>query len=185
MRIIFLDIDGPMIPDQIHLLPGDEKFPLKKVTHFGCFSKFSPYSVAFIKTLCDGYGAKVLTNSTHNMSGKDHIKKLFEVNGLNPDQYLHSDIMTEFKNGIDERDVAVCKWILENQPESFVIIDDALEQDYDAELGQLWGINASSLYGLTIQDRERAIKLLLKRKKDKSLTEEDYKLIEEIYTENI
>lgn len=181
MRIIFLDIDGPMIPDQVKLLPKKERFPLKKVSHFPYYSAFSPYSCSFIRQLVDGNNAKILTCSTHNGQGKDHIKNLFDINGLPSLDYLHPEICVDYCHGDKlDRDEACMKWVIDNIEEltGFVIIDDALEAEYDERLHKSWGIKASPEFGLTRDQLDQAKKALYCRKK--GWTDDDLKLFLDI-----
>lgn len=172
MRIVFLDIDGPMIPDQIALLPSKDRFPLKPVTRFGCYSGFSPYSVAFIRQLCKSMAAKIVTNSTHNIRGPDHIRELFRVNGLDPDEFLYEEPLSDYCNkdaeirGAD-RDEAVARWVIKHHDDitGFVVIDDALPYEYDKHMADTWGIEASSMYGLTPLQLDEAKKKIMNRKK--------------------
>jgi hypothetical protein len=182
MKIIFLDIDGPMIPDQVSLLPKKERFPLKKTTGFPYHSKFSPYSIGFIRQLVTTYDAKIVTCSTHNHYGDMHILDLFAINGM-PRSWLHEDIMTEFHKpgtGCKERDVACVRWLLGNLDicDGFVIIDDALENEYDETLWE-WGIKASYQHGLVPTQLREARQIMFNRKKT-GFTMDDIELFQNI-----
>lgn len=59
-KIIFLDIDGPMIPQRAFLLSGhftEAALPWD-------VSKFDPIAVAMLNTLCDRYGWKIVIHSS-------------------------------------------------------------------------------------------------------------------------
>jgi hypothetical protein len=125
--LIFLDIDGPMIPwgptADPFLIPR-EKFPY--------VSRFSPRCVQLMKDLCEDRNARIVANTTHNgggvgdWTGEIHIKTLFELNGLG--KYLLS--RTHYRSDIDyvgNRAVAVNQWLNSNPQYSdipWVAFDD-------------------------------------------------------------
>ena len=66
MKIVFLDVDGPLIPGRMHVAPGyatlqhapemmDQKW------------RFDPVAVMMIKRLLERTDAKIVWNTTHNM----------------------------------------------------------------------------------------------------------------------
>lgn len=57
IRLIFLDIDGPMIPSGMFLIDRDASY--KRV--------YSPIAVGVINHLCHETKAKIVFNTTHNM----------------------------------------------------------------------------------------------------------------------
>tara|TARA_B100000745_G_scaffold291295_2_gene230937 strand:+ start:2121 stop:2570 length:450 start_codon:yes stop_codon:yes gene_type:complete len=118
-----------------------------------------------------GLNAKIVTNSTHNTRGPEHIKALFNVNGMPPDEFLHPTIMTTYRDRTivqkgTRRDEAVGIWMMEHGEtvDGIVIIDDSLVEDYNQPLRERFGVEASSLYGLAPYQADDIRQILTKRK---------------------
>jgi hypothetical protein len=125
MKIIFLDVDGPLIPGRMYYESGSTFIcdPLndQKVSH-----RYDPIAVGMIKALCDATGAKVVFNSAHNGGGPASMKWQAKCNDLH--EYLHeTEWTTQFPNGYGERINGIRGW-LENHPEvtTWIDIDDEL-----------------------------------------------------------
>lgn len=114
-KIIFLDIDGPMIPASYFLV--DSMASWKR--------RFPDTTVAVIKRLCEQTGAKVVFNTTHNrpFDGVDDIDVALEKQGLDREHIHETDLATKYPD--IERGLAVKEW-LSRHPEvtDWVALDD-------------------------------------------------------------
>lgn len=123
-KVIFLDIDGPMIPASYFLVDSMASWN----------RRFPTTTVAVIKWLCERTGAKVVFNTTHNLpyDGVDDIDVALEKQGLDRDHIHATDLATKYP-GI-ERDLAVKEW-LHRHPEvtDWIALDDVKFTD-DARL---------------------------------------------------
>jgi hypothetical protein len=113
-RVIFLDIDGPIIPYTMFLI--DAMASHNRV--------IPPLTVSVVRELCKRSGAKVVFNSTHNRrwKGVHDIDVAVAKAGL-PESDLHPDMRTKYPDL--DRDVAVVEW-LSRHPEvrDWVAFDD-------------------------------------------------------------
>lgn len=140
-KVIFLDIDGPMIPASYFLVDNMASWN----------RRFPSTTVAVINRLCERTGAKVVFNTTHNLpfEGVDDIDVALEKQGLDRD-YIHAtDLQTKYP-GL-ERDLAVKEW-LDRHPEvtRWVALDDIQFTDderliwVDPDAGlHLWHLNTA------------------------------------------
>ena len=115
MKIIFLDIDGPMIPATMFLIERDCSFE----------RKFPPTTIAVLNEICKRTEAKIVFNTTHNtpFDGVPDIEVALVNQGLNKD-YLHpTDLKTQYPQY--PRDLAVKVW-LRRHPEvtDWIALDD-------------------------------------------------------------
>lgn len=128
-KIVFLDIDGPMIPTSWYLQNNMASLD----------QDFSPQCVAVLKELIDRSGAKIVFNSTHSrdLYPRGHEKDKYP--GLIPqmkkfgftDDNFHQNIRTNYPNGSDRLDcieawLAVNKEITNAKETLWVAFDDAL-----------------------------------------------------------
>lgn len=116
MKIIFLDIDGPMIPLRCF-------FMLKNYKKLA--TAFDPIAVEFFNTvLKKNPDVHFVISSTWGLKGKETIKKLFKKNGLLC--RLHKDWVTPRK--LSSLRSSEIRWWLEDHPEieTFVVVDDEL-----------------------------------------------------------
>lgn len=112
-RIIFLDIDGPLISVRAYFLPNQTK-PA---------SMFDPCAAAMLLRLLDDSGAKIVISSIWGQHGRERCEELLSKNGINP-SYLHDDWITPRKMS-STRFHEIGWWIM-NHPEvtHYVAIDD-------------------------------------------------------------
>jgi hypothetical protein len=123
-KIIFLDIDGPMIPAGMYLL--DENPSYKRV--------MSPIAVACINHLCAKAKAKVVVNSAHNYMntiGTDENIKLALIRNGVKEEYFHDDWRTEMHREITgsgqyncSRQYGPILWQAKNGDANWVGFDD-------------------------------------------------------------
>lgn len=114
-KVIFLDIDGPMIPASYFLVDNMASWN----------RRFPETTVAVIKRLCERTGAKVVFNTTHNIpfDKVDDIDVALEKQGLDREHIHPTDLATKYPQ--IERDLAVKEW-LARHPEvtDWVALDD-------------------------------------------------------------
>lgn len=114
-KVVFLDIDGPMIPASYFLVDNMASWN----------RKFPTTTVAVIQRLCERTGAKVVFNTTHNMpfKGIDDIDVALEKQGLDREHIHPTDLATKYPD--IERGLAVKEW-LARHPEvtNWVALDD-------------------------------------------------------------
>lgn len=112
-RVIFLDIDGPMIPVRAMYLPQQTLVA----------SVFDPCAVALLNRLLLFSEAKLVISSTWRHKGKDPCVQVLEKNGINP-AVLHEHWDTPRKMS-STRTEEIRMW-LDRHPEvkHYVAIDD-------------------------------------------------------------
>lgn len=115
--IIFLDVDGPMIPGRLYY-KHDAHYSIEE----GLF-KYDPVAVDMINTLCDETGAKIVSNSAHNAGGAILEQMIF--NGLHHG-FIHPDYKTGFPNNPSNRAEAIGDWYNKNKliMKNYCVIDD-------------------------------------------------------------
>jgi hypothetical protein len=113
-KIIFLDIDGPMIPVRAYFLAKPDS---------GTLSTFDPLASVMLNKLLEISGAKLVISSIKASSGYDEMVKLLEDNGISP-SHMHEDWVTPRRMS-SYRIHEICWW-LEKHPEvtHYVAIDD-------------------------------------------------------------
>lgn len=123
MKVIFLDIDGPVISNGVPIEDSD-----LRLTHL-------PEAIDLLNKLCKDTGAKIVTNSNHNYNMVEgySLKDDLITWGIEP-EYFHEDWRTCFpyidyskvKNetrGIG-RFIAIDKWHEKNGSSEWVCFDD-------------------------------------------------------------
>lgn len=113
-KILFLDIDGPMIPGRCYTMPGQTK-PIVKT--------FDPVAVGILNNLCQRKGWRiVLHTSWIRVFGSQETYDHCIAQGLKP-QYFHKDAWCDEK--IAWRYTRIAKWLIEH-PEitKYKILDD-------------------------------------------------------------
>lgn len=123
-RVVFLDIDGPIIPYSMFLI--DKMASWHRI--------IPPVTVAVVREVCKRSGAKVVFNTTHNtpastMDGVPEIEDAVRDAGL-PAEMIHVDLKTRYPQ--IERREAVHEW-LSRHPEvtDWIAFDDAKFTDAD------------------------------------------------------
>lgn len=112
-KVIFLDVDGPMIPVRAYFLPNQTK-PA---------SVFDSCATAMLQRLIDDFGAKLVISSTWGRFGKERCEELLSKNGIDP-SHLHEDWITPRK--MSSARFHEIGWWLKEHPEvtHYVAIDD-------------------------------------------------------------
>ena len=156
-KIIFLDIDGPVITDPLFFLSHDAS--VKR-------SVLNTQALAYLVALCDAANAKIVTNSTHNNHVVEHRTLKDDLIRWGVDEkYFHKNWRTQFPEywGDNGRLRGIHDWMLENNGEhvDWICFDDAFFTDserlivVDARLGidykaysqalKYWGISEPRL----------------------------------------
>lgn len=115
--VIFVDIDGPLLPSKLHLLKINRRtgrdnppeFDRFAVRAFNLWAKYSNAKIVFSTNWCCGYTS-------------DELEYIMRVNGLAFD--YHEDILTP-KKFTSSRHTEILDW-LRNHPEckNFIAVDD-------------------------------------------------------------
>lgn len=113
-KVIFLDIDGPMIPTRAYFLPHQTKI----------VSVFDPVAVSLLLRVLNQSEAKLVISSTWGLKGREIVVDLLSQNGI-MEEYLHPDWVTPRKFSSDRPTEIL--WWLDKHPEvtHHVILDDA------------------------------------------------------------
>ena len=112
--VIFLDIDGPMIPGRAYALRTQTRRP----------PPFDPIAVAMVSRLCQESGAEIVISSTwRKRRSRDEMTDVLRQNGLG-DVALHEDWGTPVLDS-QTRGQQITAW-LRNHPmvERYVALDD-------------------------------------------------------------
>ena len=118
-RIIFLDVDGPLVPSYQIIL--DKNASWDRV--------FSPSCVAFVKKMLDhsiedGHNSYIVMNTYHNLDRTDLFRALADY-GLA--RYLHPAMGFSSYPHSGERMIAIDLWLDEHYPEKdvdWIALDD-------------------------------------------------------------
>ena len=116
MKILFLDIDGPMVPRRAWIYN-------KRKGDNGELAIFDPCATAMLITLLNLSEAKLVISSTWRLKGYERCARLLEDNGISA-KYLHEDWHTHTDNN-ESRGDQIRKW-LEKHPDvsHYVAVDD-------------------------------------------------------------
>lgn len=151
MKIIFLDIDGPLIPGRTHY-DGPPYFLL------GYLSvpiwRYDPVTVNMINKLTNKYDAWVVYNSSHNeieRKEKDYLKFQSHCNGL---LRLHDDHITDYPDRVNLRRQGIENW-LRKYPDTthWVSVDD-----YEIHTPNF--VKVSFMHGIGLDEYEAMEKFL-------------------------
>ena len=112
-KVIFLDIDGPMIPVRASFLPNQTLIT----------SVFDPCAVSLVNKLITISGASVVISSVRGDEGRSAMVQLLESNGISSTA-LHTDWVTPRK--MSSYRCNEVRWWLDRHPEitHSVAIDD-------------------------------------------------------------
>lgn len=116
--VVFLDIDGPMIPGTMYLL--DLSCSMRRLV--------PATTVAVINTVCERSGARIVLNTTHNMhrAGVWEMREALIAQGVKADWFHPTDSKTNYPAKGLGRLAAVNEW-LGRHPEvhDWVAFDDS------------------------------------------------------------
>lgn len=106
-RIIFLDIDGPIIPAPLYFIDSTIGFDRHIINTVG---------LGLLIDLCEQTGAKIVFNTSHNIITSERggvertIKEDMIFHGL-PEKHIHASWKTRFPNLFVQRFPAIKDWI--------------------------------------------------------------------------
>lgn len=86
-RILFLDVDGPLIPSGMYIIN------MRASWERLC----SPICIAIVNRLCEDAGAKIVLNSTHSRDGAPAIADLTKA-GIEEHRWHETVPMTNYPN---------------------------------------------------------------------------------------
>lgn len=109
MKIIFLDVDGPLIPLRMHV--QHENTGIFMYDHEGEYYKWDKAAVEGFNRICEETGAFIVFNSTHNDSGEG-LWNTCKANGLLI-YFIHPFRKTGFPSLIGQRTDAIYTWLSE------------------------------------------------------------------------
>lgn len=130
-RIIFLDVDGPLIPTKMWVSRDDNTvyYPLNA-------SGTKKMDTSFINTLntaCKMYGYKIVFNTAHNDFGKDYILAHAQDNQFDMSM-IHDHCMTNYPTTCYSRMDAISQWLVDSAHrgqtvDHWIVIDDVFIAD--------------------------------------------------------
>lgn len=120
MNVIFVDIDGPLLPGKMHMFQENDTRGKPKATPF-----FDPWAVRCFNVWTKYANAKAVlsTNWTHSWE-VDELVKAMEENGLELD--WHDEIVTP-RRFSPHRAREILEWLEDNtdvEGDSFIAVDD-------------------------------------------------------------
>jgi hypothetical protein len=118
-KVVFLDVDGPLINTPMFYL--DPQCSIKRTT-------VNTQAVAYVKRLCKLTGAKVVMNTTHNahvMDGRS-VKDDLVRWGM-PEDYFHMNWRTDYPSY--RRGLCVENWLKANGADWVAFDDDKFTDD--------------------------------------------------------
>jgi hypothetical protein len=127
MKIIFQDVDGPLIPGRLYY-SRDAHYNDEKG-----FFVYDPVAVGMIRELCKRFDAKVVYNTAHNETDPGLMFWKARMNDM--DDLLHDDCRTGFRVECYSKKDAIVTW-LRNHPEvtEWIVIDDETIFDGDPQV---------------------------------------------------
>jgi hypothetical protein len=146
-RILFLDIDGPMIPAGCYFIYG---------MHASMKRKFSPISVGIVNELCHQAEAKIVFNTAHNSDGERVIEDAVRE-GIKRGHIWSGNAQTRYPN-TESRLTAIEHWIQENIDQEKTRLKWVGFDDFDYKHQNLVLVDFD--VGLTPVHMNRAIEIL-------------------------
>lgn len=126
MKILFIDIDGVLVPDKCKYLNHLRPKSMKDLDHW-CY--FDPFAVSFLNAVFENdhtlHG--VIHSTWKKFYSADELQKMFEVSGCK--FRWHNDMITHtVSTKFDSRWDDIENWLLQHvevKRQNFAIIDDA------------------------------------------------------------
>lgn len=120
-KVIFLDIDGPLV---------NHRTEIGSKTH-GLMGRFDPIGVNMVNTLLEDFKAKLVISSTWRMQYGIYMHHVLNVAGIHT-MHLHENDETprgpevNYRIGKDSRGIEIQAWLDKHLDiTNFLIIDDA------------------------------------------------------------
>lgn len=122
-NIIFVDIDGPLLPSKLHLMTQNRKtgvdnppiFDNFAVTAFNLWAKYGNAKIVFSTNWCYGFPT-------------NQLKDIMRANGLN---FKYHDVIFTPKKMTSNRSNEILWWLQDNSTEDMKFI--AVDDDYTCE----------------------------------------------------
>lgn len=143
MKVIFCDIDGPLISGRAVFLPGNRG---KLV------SWFDPVATALLLDVIEETQCKLVISSTWRHKGKDVCFELLTKNGVST-EFLHEDWRTPVHFSECDRSLEIKEWLTKHKPEKYAILDDGW-----VDLPNF--VRTTELTGLELHHWEKLINIL-------------------------
>lgn len=168
MNIIFLDIDGVLLPARARVLPEN----LRRIGSFvDSVSKnlprserypvdFDPVAVALVNRLCELSDAKIVVHSDwRRVSKRNWLHSHLIAQGILPD-HLHEHWFAIMEGLHSSKADDIGLWIAKHKPDRFVIIDD--DRLSHSPLEPLTGrlVKIDGIDGFLLRDFARCLDLL-------------------------
>jgi hypothetical protein len=153
MKIIFQDVDGPLIPGRMYYAKNGHYSQ-----EHGAFI-YDPVAVGMLRELCKRCDAKIVYNTAHNETDPNWMRRKARINGM--EDLLHEDCRTEFRVSLYNKKDAIVEW-LRRHPEiggkDWIVFDDETILDGLPQIKVDFGI------GLTISNFFDAVEYLSGKK---------------------
>lgn len=146
MKVIFLDIDGPMIPSRAYFL---------KENRGKIGKRFDPVAACMLLDVLDVTRSKLVISATVGNFGYDHVAQLLEYNGIDR-SYLHEDPITP-RDIYRKREDQIDAWRdMHPEVDKYAVLDD--ENMFDAFGDHM--VHVSFTDGMMFPHRDRLIQIL-------------------------
>lgn len=144
MKIIFQDIDGPLIPHRMYYT-GFRPYDTMRNSFV-----WDPIAVQMINRICEICDAKVVFNTAHCENPAEIMKHQAACNGL---KFLHEDCKTSYPF-TDNRYQAITEWLDKHNTISDWIVIDDVQVCLSRQIKVDWKV------GMTIENYRKACQLL-------------------------
>jgi hypothetical protein len=126
MKVIFLDLDGVLLPGRAHRLPPNG-FPDPRI------HKLDAVAIDMLRELVAETGAKLVWSTSWKSHGPRVLHRIAEMNGIDA-SWFHPSLKTPSVKG--DRVSEIAKWIAQHEPKEWFALDDdaELQSDRAAEL---------------------------------------------------
>lgn len=192
MNVIFVDIDGPLLPRKMHMFHKNRKLGINPETGVGYYPVFDEFSIRTFNLWAKYAEAKIVFSTHWAFSHtEEQLKEIMKLNGLGFDYH---DVLFTPKKMSSQRSHEITWWLKDNTSagDKFIAVDDDtscqdIEQlitsghettkaegqwinvDYDS--GMSWDnfLDGCDTLGIdmdTIYEKEFGIKPLTQKQKD-------------------
>lgn len=126
MKVVFLDFDGVL--NSLKFMENESKNgKMKKDGFYFCLKDFDVKKVMLVRELCEKTDSKiVVTSSWKKMKKYPLIKGCLIVMGL--------PIIGETNDYGSKRGKEIKEYLLANECEDYIVVDDEIFKDYDKEI---------------------------------------------------
>ncbi len=124
MNIIFVDIDGPLLPRKTHMFHENRKLGINPKTGVGWYPKFDEFAVRTFNLWAKYSNAKIVFSTNWAFSHtEEQLKEIMRLNGLGFDYH---DVIFTPKRMSSFRSNEIIWWLEENAKagDTFIAVDD-------------------------------------------------------------